>query len=125
MWISNCLLLQADVFSFGVILYEIFVGEITSQMVVGPTGDAMAAELYASKVIITSPPILHQVSHQWESASRTLHRGHLSFPCPSAGVQYGYVVLIAARSADAPLTAIMLLDLISDKSLYILASPLI
>jgi hypothetical protein len=58
MWISNCLLLQADVFSFGVILYEIFVGEITSQMVVGPTGDAMAAELYASKVIITSPPIL-------------------------------------------------------------------
>ncbi|KAK9918800.1 hypothetical protein WJX75_007031 [Coccomyxa subellipsoidea] len=41
---------KADVFSFGVILYEIFVGEITSQMVVGPTGDAMAAELYASKV---------------------------------------------------------------------------
>lgn len=41
---------QADVFSFGVIMYEIFVGAITSQLVVGPTGNTKAAELYAAKV---------------------------------------------------------------------------
>jgi hypothetical protein len=48
---SKCVLLQADVFSFGVILYELFVGEITSQMIVGPTGNHAAAEIYAAKVM--------------------------------------------------------------------------
>jgi hypothetical protein len=42
--------LQADVFSFGVILYELFVGEITSQIIMGPTGNPEAAEIYAAKV---------------------------------------------------------------------------
>ncbi|KAK9918987.1 hypothetical protein WJX75_008520 [Coccomyxa subellipsoidea] len=41
---------KADVFSFGVIMYELFVGAITSQLVVGPTGNMKAAELYAAKV---------------------------------------------------------------------------
>ncbi|CAL8471285.1 g10827 [Coccomyxa elongata] len=41
---------KADVFSFGCILYELFVGAITSQLVVGPTGNMQAAELYAAKV---------------------------------------------------------------------------
>ncbi len=44
--------MQADVFSFGCILYEIFVGAITSQLVVGPTGNMQAAELYAAKVAV-------------------------------------------------------------------------
>lgn len=46
-------------FSFGVIMYELFVGAITSQLVVGPTGNMRAAELYAAKVpppMLTSPP---------------------------------------------------------------------
>ncbi len=43
---------QADVFSFGVILYELFVGAITSQLVVGPTGNMKAAEIYAAKVCL-------------------------------------------------------------------------
>ena len=31
-------------------MYELFVGAITSQLVVGPTGNMKAAELYAAKV---------------------------------------------------------------------------
>ena len=36
-------------------MYEIFVGAITSQIVVGPTGDTQAAELYAAKVTFKLP----------------------------------------------------------------------
>ena len=41
---------QIDVFSFGVLVYEVMTGTITSQMIVGPTGDHLAAEVYALKV---------------------------------------------------------------------------
>ncbi|CAK0785797.1 hypothetical protein CVIRNUC_009008 [Coccomyxa viridis] len=41
---------KADIFSFGVLMYEVLTGTITSQIVVGPTGNARAAEVYAAKV---------------------------------------------------------------------------
>ena len=41
---------QADVFAFGVILYEVFSSIITSTVVVGPTFSPNAAEIYALKV---------------------------------------------------------------------------
>ena len=41
--------MQADIFSFGVLMYEVLTGTITSQIVVGPTGNARAAEVYAAK----------------------------------------------------------------------------
>ena len=40
---------QADIFSFGVLMYELLCGCITSQLVVGPTGNMRAAEVYAAK----------------------------------------------------------------------------
>lgn len=40
---------QADIFSFGVLMYEVLCGCITSQLVVGPTGNIRAAEVYAAK----------------------------------------------------------------------------
>ena len=40
---------QADIFSFGVLMYEVLCGCITSQLVVGPTGNMRAAEVYAAK----------------------------------------------------------------------------
>ena len=44
-----CCAVQADIFSFGVLMYELLCGCITSQLVVGPTGNMRAAEVYAAK----------------------------------------------------------------------------
>ena len=40
---------QADIFSFGCLMYELLTGAITSQVVVGPTGNVRAAEVYAAQ----------------------------------------------------------------------------
>ena len=49
--------MQADVFSFGCIMYEIMCGTIVSQLVVGPTGDDLAATVYSAKVLASLPHI--------------------------------------------------------------------
>ena len=41
--------MQADIFSFGCLMYELLTGAITSQVVVGPTGNVRAAEVYAAQ----------------------------------------------------------------------------
>ncbi|CAK0785798.1 hypothetical protein CVIRNUC_009009 [Coccomyxa viridis] len=41
---------KADIFSFGCLMYELLTGAITSQVVVGPTGNVRAAEVYAAQV---------------------------------------------------------------------------
>ncbi len=47
--LMQCSPVQADIFSFGVLMYELLCGCITSQLVVGPTGNMRAAEVYAAK----------------------------------------------------------------------------
>ena len=56
--------MQADIFSFGVLMYEVLTGTITSQIVVGPTGNARAAEVYAAKA--SAPGLPGCIS--WHSA---------------------------------------------------------
>lgn len=43
---------KADVFSFGVVMYEVFSRLAMSTVVVGPTGDPAAAKVYANKVCL-------------------------------------------------------------------------
>lgn len=50
---------QADIFSFGVLMYEVLCGTITSQIVVSPTGNARAAEVYAAKASAPTPDNAH------------------------------------------------------------------
>ena len=57
--------MQADIFSFGVLMYEVLTGTITSQIVVGPTGNARAAEVYAAKASAPGSP----GCASWHSAS--------------------------------------------------------
>ena len=58
--------MQADIFSYGVLMYEVLTGTITSQIVVGPTGNARAAEVYAAKA---SDSGLHGCASQHETSA--------------------------------------------------------
>ena len=48
--------MQADIFSFGCLMYELLTGAITSQVVVGPTGNVRAAEVYAAQASAIALP---------------------------------------------------------------------
>ena len=48
--LAGCVLVQVDVFSFAIIMQEVFSHTLTSAIVVGPTQNPEAAELYAFKV---------------------------------------------------------------------------
>ena len=67
--------MQADIFSFGVLMYEVLTGTITSQIVVGPTGNARAAEVYAAKASALELP----GCTSWHSAS-PLHCTVMAIP---------------------------------------------
>ena len=49
--------MQADIFSFGCLMYELLTGAITSQVVVGPTGNVRAAEVYAAQASVIALPV--------------------------------------------------------------------
>ena len=67
--------LQVDVFSFGVVIYELLIRQVTSA-VVSQSGDATMPEMYANKVNLCCKllvlPLLHlnhKLAHQSNAAS--------------------------------------------------------
>ncbi len=79
---------QADVFSYGCIMYEVMCGTIVSQLVVGPTGDELAATVYSAKVGLSGtmlPPCaclcarLHSWSWNWMALMLSCYTQQL--PC--------------------------------------------
>ena len=69
------ILLQVDVFSFGVVIYELLIRQVTSA-VVSQSGDATMPEMYANKVKfickLLLPPLVHlndELTQQSDAAS--------------------------------------------------------